>query len=255
MKLYMIVTAAAGLAAAVSSDLRAADLPKAEVLLERYVEVTGGRANYEKRTTEYMSGTVEIPAAGVKGKVEMWGASPNSRVEVMDIDGVGRIETGTDGTIAWENSAIMGPRLQSGEELRYHLRDAIFNEPIRWRENYKGALTKGVEKVEGVDCYQVIMTPVEGKPETWYFEQKTGFVVKMLRTSVTTMGEVNGEYLMKDYKDMGGILMPVTLIQKAAGQEIHVKFDTVTPNVKIPADRFTPPAEVKQLMAPKKAAA
>jgi zinc protease len=256
MKMRTVLTAVS-LAAAISSVLQAAaDLPKAETLLNHYVEATGGKANYEKRTTEYMSGAVEIPAAGVKGKVEMWGQSPNSRVEVMEIDGVGRIETGTDGTIAWENSAIMGPRLQSGEELRYHLRDAIFNEPIRWRENYKNAETTGVEKVEGADCYRVVMTPVEGKPETWYFDQKTGLVLRMLRTSITTMGEVNGEYLMKDYKDVGGILMPMMLIQKAAGQEIHVKFDTVTPNAKMPPDRFTPPAEVKQLMIPpaKKAA-
>jgi len=67
------------------------------------------------------------------------------------------------------------------------------------------------------------------------------------------MGEVNGEYLMKDYKDMDGIVLPMTLIQKAAEQEIRVKFDTVTPNAKIPKDRFVPPAEIKQLMNKKAA--
>ena len=242
-----MLLAGAGLSAA-------ADLPKAETLLDRYVEVTGGRANYEKRTTEYMSGVVEIPAAGVKGKVEMWAEAPGSRVEVIEIEGVGRMETGTDGIIAWENSAIMGPRLRSGIELRYHLREALFNAPIHWRKVYKTVETVGAEKVEGVDCYRVLMTPIEGKPETWFFDQKTNFLVKLLRTSVTTMGEVNGEYLMKDYKDMDGIMMPVTLIQKAAGQEIQVKLESVKPNVKLPKDRFTPPAEVKQLMTPKKAA-
>ena len=40
-----------------------------------------------------------------------------------------------------------------------------------------------------------------------------------------------------------------------AGQEIHVKFEIVTPNAKIPPDRFTPPAEVKQLMTPAKKSA
>ena len=233
----------------------AADLPKAETLLDRYVEVTGGRQNYEKRSTEYMSGIVEIPAAGVKGKVEMWAEAPNSRVEVIDIEGVGRMETGTDGTIAWENSAMMGPRLRSGAELRYHLQEAVFNAPIHWKKIYKKAETTGVEKVEGADCYRVLMTPIEGKPESWYIDLKTGFVVKMIRTSVTTMGEISGEYLMKDYKDRDGIMMPVTLIQKAAGQEIRVTFEHVTPNIKIPKDRFTPPGEVKQLMVPPKKAA
>ncbi|HEY3743674.1 MAG TPA: hypothetical protein VGL53_27705 [Bryobacteraceae bacterium] len=244
MKLCAIVLLAA------ATHLTAAELPKAETLLDHYVEVTGGRAAYEKRTTEYMSGSIELPASGVKGKVEMWGATPDSRVEMMDIEGVGRIETGTDGKIGWENSAIMGPRLQEGAELRFHLRDATFNEPLHWREMYKKEETVGVENVDGVPCYKVIMTPMEGKPETWYFDQKTDLVLKMLRTSVTSMGEVNGEYLMKDYKDSDGVLMPTMMIQKAAGQEIRVKFTTITPNAKIPPDRFVPPAEVKQLMTP-----
>jgi hypothetical protein len=237
------------LAISCTAAMMAADLPKAETLLDKYVEVTGGKANYEKRSTEYMSGTVEIPAAGVKGKVEMWAQAPNSRVEVIEIEGVGRMETGTDGTNAWENSAIMGPRLRSGPELRYHLREAMFNAPIRWREVYKKAETTGVEKVEGADAYRVVMTPIEGKPETWFIDQKTNYIVKMARTSVTTMGEVNGEYLMKDYKDMNGIIMPMTLIQKAAGSEIRVKFETVIPNGTLPKERFAPPAEIKQLMA------
>jgi len=82
------------------------------------------------------------------------------------------METGTDGVIAWENSAIMGPRLRSGVELRYHIREAMFNAPIYWRKVYKAAETVGAEKVEGVDCYRVLLTPVEGKPETWFFDQK-----------------------------------------------------------------------------------
>jgi hypothetical protein len=241
----------AGLAAVFTSSLwAAADLPPAETLLDRYIEATGGRANYEKRTSEYMSGTVEFPAAGVKGKVEMWAAAPNSRLDIIDIDGVGRIETGTDGTIAWENSAVMGPKLRSGEELRYHLREATFNEPLHWHDIYKKAETVGVEKVEDVDCYKVEMTPNEGKVETWYFDQKTALLIKMFRTSITTMGEVKGEYILKDYKNVGGILMPMTQLEKAAQQEIRVKFEVVTPNVKMPADRFVPPPEVKQLIKP-----
>ena len=246
MKLFYSALMAASL-------LTAADLPKAETLLDRYIDVTGGRKNYEKRTTEYMSGSVEIPLAGVKGKVEMWAEAPGSRVEVIEIDGVGRMETGTDGVIAWENSAIMGPRLRSGLELRYHLREALFNAPLHWRKLYKSAETTGVEKVDVIDCYRVLMTPIEGKPETWFFDQKTNFVVKLLRSSVTTMGEVNGEYLMKDYKDMDGIVIPMTLVQKAAGQEIVVHFESIKANLKLPKDRFSPPAEVKQLMVKKAA--
>lgn len=245
MKLFLLTVCVASAGVAM-----AADLPKAEGILDRYVEVTGGRRNYEKRTNEYTSGTVTVPAAGVTGKVEMWAAAPGSRVEIVEMEGVGRIESGTDGVIAWENSAIMGPKIRSGLELRYHIRDALFNLPIHWRKVYRSAETVAAEKVEGVDCYRILMTPHEGKPETWYFDQETGYLVKMFKSSLTTMGEVNGEFVFRDYKDMDGLMMPVTQIQKAAQQEIIMKIDAVKPNIKMSKDRFTPPAEVKPLLGP-----
>lgn len=243
MKPFLVLSLAVSL-------VTATDLPKGETVLDHFVEVTGGKQNYDKRSNEYMSGTVSVPAAGVTGKIEMWAAAPGSRLEVIEMDGVGKIESGTDGVIAWENSAIMGPKLRSGLELRYHLRDAMFNAYTHWRKIYQTAVTTGIEKIEGADCYKLLLTPFEGKPETWYFDQKTGYLIKMLKSSLTTMGEVNGEFLFKDYKEMDGVWMPVTHIQKAAQQEIIMKIDSVKANIKMPKDRFTPPAEVKPLLGP-----
>lgn len=251
MKLLWIVS----IAIATTGLVGAADLPKGDTIIDRYVEVTGGRQNYEKRTSEYASGTVAMAAASVKGKIEWWAAAPNSRTEVMEMEGIGRIESGTDGAIAWENSAIMGPRVRAGAELRDHLRDAIFNWPIHWRKSYKSAETLGIEKVDGADCYRLLVTPFEGKPETWYFDRKSGFLVKVLRSTMTTMGEINGELLFKDYKDIDGIMVAVTQVQRAAQQEVIMKLDVVKSNIKMPKDRFTPPADVKPLLAPAKKAA
>ena len=231
----------------------AADLPKAEILLEKYIEATGGRANYEKRTSEYLAGTVEMPAAGVKGTLEGWSEAPNSLVMVMEIDNIGKMETGTNGVVAWENSAVMGPRVRAGAELRFAIREALFNAPIHWKKLFKKVETKGDEPVEGVDCYKVVLTPTEGKPETWFIEKDTSLVQKMVRSELTSMGEVNGELIFKDYKPFDGVLSPTTLIQKAAGQEIRMKIDAITPNVKIPKSKFAPPAEVKQLLQKKAA--
>ena len=61
--LVTLIASFAGLAPRV----KAADdpLPKAETLIDHYVEVTGGRAAYEKRTSETATGTVEFAAQGL----------------------------------------------------------------------------------------------------------------------------------------------------------------------------------------------
>ena len=56
-----------GLALAFAGVLAAADLPKGETLLDKYIEVTGGKAAYAKIHSEMMTGTMEFPAMGLKG--------------------------------------------------------------------------------------------------------------------------------------------------------------------------------------------
>jgi hypothetical protein len=232
--------------------LCAADLPKAESILEQYVAATGGRAAYEKRTSEYFKGTVAMPAANLSGTYESWSAAPNSRVDIINIPGAGKIEQGTNGKDAWELSAFMGPRLKNGLERTDALREALFNFPIYWAKLYSKVETVGVETVEGVPCYKIVATPTEGKPETWFFDQKKSLTVKMIRTATTSMGEITAEVIMKDYKPLGGILQPALTIQRTSGQEMTITIEEVKSNLEVPPAKFEPPAEIKALMNRKK---
>jgi hypothetical protein len=225
--------------------LAADDLPKPETILDRYIEVTGGKAAYQKRKTETATGAIEVGALGLKGTLTRYQADPDKSYTAMDITGAGKIEAGTANGLAWEMSAILGPRVKSGEEKAQALREGAFNGALNWRKLYPKVETVGVETLEGEECYKVVLTPAEGKPETRYFQKKSGFAVKMTTVAVSQMGEIPVEVTMSDYKDFGGILIPAKVIQKAAGQEYTITVQTVKVNEEIPASRFEPPAEVK----------
>ena len=64
------------------------------------------------------------------------------------------------------------------------------------------------------------------------------------------MGEIPAEIVMDNYKKIGPILQATTLLQRAGGQEVTIVLDNIQPNAAIPASRFIPPAEVRQLMSP-----
>jgi outer membrane lipoprotein-sorting protein len=244
IKRFVLVAFLGGFAAFAAEEA----LPKAETILDRYVEVTGGKAAYQKRKTESASGTVELTALGVKGTVTRFAADPDKSYTAMDIAGVGRMEAGSGGGIAWENSAVLGPRVKSGEEKAQAVREDTFNAELNWRKLYPKVETAGVEMVDGEECYKVVLTPAEGKPQTMYFQKQSGLVVKMTTTAVTQMGEVPTEIKMSEYKSFGGVLVPTKTVQKAAGQEFTVTLQTVTVNEAVPAGRFEPPAEVKALL-------
>lgn len=225
-------------------------LPPAQTILDRYIEVTGGRAAWEKRKTEVATGTVEFTAQGIKGSLTHYSADPDKSYTLMEIAGIGKIEQGESEGVAWENSVIQGARVKSGEEKAQSLREeGVFNAPLHWHEIYPKAETVGLEKVDGEDCYKVILTPVEGKPVTVYFQKKSGLEVKTSTVAVSPNGEFEVEATSGNYKEYGGVLMPTTMIEKLAGQELKMTIQNVKVNEEIPASRFEPPAEVKALLS------
>ena len=223
-------------------------LPKAETILDHYVEVTGGKAAYEKRKNEVSTGTVEFAAQGLKGTVTRYAAAPDKSYAVMDLDGVGKIESGSLNGIAWEKSAMMGPRIKNGEEKAQTMRESTFNAALNWRKMFSKAETVGVETAEGEECYKVTLTPNDGKPETAFFSKKTGLEVKRSTIAASPMGEIPVEAIASAYKDFDGVLQPTKVVQKLAGQELVITIQTVKTNEEFPSDRFDPPAEIKALM-------
>ncbi len=233
-----------------SLRLFAADepLPKAETILDRFIEVTGGKAAYEKRKSEITTGTVDIAAANLKGTMTRYSAEPDKSYVSMELDGVGKIEQGTTGTVAWEKNVMTGARVKTGEEKAQSVREAMFNAPLYWKKMYTKAETTGIEKIEGEDCYKVVMTTAEGKPETMYYQKKSGLMVKTVLTAATQMGDIPVEGIVSEYKNFDGVLMPTHMVQKFGGQEIALTIETVKTNPEIPADRFDPPADIKTIL-------
>ena len=224
-------------------------LPKAETILDHFVEVTGGKAAYEKRKTEVSSGTIDFAAQGLKGTVTRYAAAPDKLYAVMELDGVGKIESGTVNGVSWEKSAMMGPRIKSGDEKAQSVRESTFNSSLNWRKVFVKAETVGVESVEGQECYKLALTPITGKPETAYYSKKTGLEVKTSTIAASPMGEVPVEVVVSEYKDFDGIKQPTKMIQRVAGQELLITIQNVKSNEAIGDDRFDPPAEIKALMA------
>ena len=213
-------------------------LPSAESILDRYVQVTGGKQAYEKRKTEIAHGTVDFPALGIKGSMTRYAAQPDKYYYAVEIDGIGKMETGVNGAVAWENSAILGPRVKDGVERVEAIREGNMNATVNWRKLYPKVENAGIELIDGEECYKVIMTPDEGKPVIGYYQKKSGLQVKLSTVASTQMGDIPVEMIAFDYKNFGGILEPAKVIQKAGPQEFTMTLDRVEVNPAIPPETF-----------------
>ncbi len=236
------------LAGTILLPLHADDLPKAETVLDHFIEVTGGKAAHEKIHSEVTKGTMEFVGKGIKGKIASYEAEPNKNFTLADLEGVGKVESGTDGDVFWERSAITGPRIKSGDERDEILRASIFNPYLNWRKLYATVETTGSESVDGEDCYKLLLTPKTGQPITEWYAKKSGLLVKSSSVHKTQMGDIPADSLLKDYKPVAGLLMPFTRIDRFAGQEIQIRVDSIEFDSGVPKDRFELPEEIKALV-------
>ncbi len=233
--------------------LSAADAPPtAEAILDKYIEVTGGKAAYEKKLTEVSTGVMEFTGKGVKAHMTTYQAAPNKSYMAVEIDGIGKMEDGTDGSVVWERSALKGPRLKSGEEKAVALRGAAMQHDVRWRDYFQKVEFTGVEPIDGHVCYRVALTPKEGQPETRYYDKKSNLLVRTNMILKTEMGEIPAEMTVSDYRSVNGVLMPFQLKQKVLGQEFTITQESIQTNVDIPKDRFAIPDDVKALLEAQK---
>jgi hypothetical protein len=224
-------------------------LPKAETILDRFVEVTGGKAAYEKRKNIVETLTLEMAAQGLKGTITRYTADPAEEYAITEIDGVGKIEEGLHKGVAWDRNPMLGPSIKTGAERAQAVRAATFNDSLHWRDQYTKAETIGTEVLDGEVCYKVVLTPKEGSPETVYYQKKSGLAVKASTTQASKMGDVPTEAISGDYKVFGGVSIPTKVTIKFGGQEMTMTVMDVKINQPLPADRFEPPAEIKALIA------
>jgi len=232
---------------------KAEKLPSGESIMDRFIEATGGVDAHKKIKSVVIAGTFSVPAMGMNPSLAIYKASPNLSLVEMDLPGMGKILEGCDGSNAWGYSAMTGPIVKSGRAAEEALEEARLDDH-NWRDRYTGAETKGVEKVEGEDCYKVELARRAGGPRVQYFSKATGLLVKLEAKAETEMGALPIAVTFKDYRKVGDLLMSFRQINVMGDQEMEMAYSEIKLNVDIPRSKFDPPAEVRELI-PKEGAA
>ncbi|MGD1073726.1 MAG: hypothetical protein ABSB15_26750 [Bryobacteraceae bacterium] len=228
----------------------AADLPSGDSLMDLAV-TRGGAAAYARAKNVVMTGTVEMAGHAITGPISVYQQGDKS-YSAIELPGMGKVEEGFDGETAWEMNALQGPRIKEGEEKAASVRASKLTSLGSWRDDYKAARTLGIEDLDGKPAWKVELTPREGKPEIFYFDQKSVLLVRVTQTLSTAMGDIPVDAGFADYRVVDGIETPFTMVQKAMGQTINMHFDKVIYNAEMAGDRFQLPAAVKALLVKRK---
>lgn len=230
-----------------TQDKPAADLPSAQSIIDRYLEVVGGRKAISSINSVHLTAAITVPANGMTGSLEVFAARPNKKLEKSSIEGIGETKQGFDGTVAWSLTPMTGPMLHTGEELTQQRNDASFETMLDPSTRYSAMKTLEKTTFDGKEVYKLSLTRKEGGEDIDFYEVATGLKAGSINTRKTPMGSITATSTVSEYKKFGDVLQPTRLKQSITGIDIITTITLVEYNKVDPAV-FELPAEIKALI-------
>jgi aspartyl protease/PDZ domain-containing protein len=199
-----------------ASPARASITPRAQQVVDRYVEATGGAAALANQGRVHVKG--RLRAIELQGVYEQWSEAPD-RVLTWTRLGPVRTRTGFDGRVGWITDLdSKRVRLLQGAELE-HLQAQAYFENEMWARPGQGGgkVTHGSPMFRDQDVYLSLeVTPPAGPARRLWFSEKTGLLVRTL----TEEGPRGTDYWLSGYRRLAGRVRPT--IQDALDPALHV---------------------------------
>lgn len=222
-------------------------LPSARSILDRHLAAIGGRQAVMSHTSTHATGTLSMPAAGVTGAVEIYGAHPNRTLLKVSLSGVGEVQEGFDGTHGWSTSPMTGPMLLEGKQLEEKRFDADFHGDLKRDDRYASLTTLEKVDFEGRPCYKVRLVRKTGGEDFEFYDVATGLKAGSITTRETPMGSVTGTTVESGYKKFANLLQATTVKSQIGGLQQVITITAVDYD-KVPPSVFELPPGIKALL-------
>ena len=231
-----------------ASGSTAGGVPTVDQLLEKHISAIGGRPALEKVQSRTIKGTLEMPSMGMNVSWEQQTKAPNRRLVTLEIPGMGKVLEGFDGTTAWSKAPGAVIQEKKGEELARLQRECQFNRELKFTELFKQIKVQGLQKVEGKDAYALEAIPAQGAPETFFFDAKTGLLLRWDSSFKNDVGETRLQVVYQDFREIDGIRLPflneLTLTAPNIPEmSLKIRASEIRHNMEMEEAQFKKPAE------------
>jgi hypothetical protein len=221
--------------------------PTADQILDKYIQAMGGAQRLAGLTSYIATGTSE-GYGGFGGEADfiVYAKAPNQRAtQIIFKEHPDRGEsTWTfDGRTGW----IKTPRglFSQFELIGGELDGARLEAQLAFPGNIKQYLTNwrtGLRRaIEDRDYLIVQGSGPRGLLATFYFDQESGLLRRMVRYTPSPVGRVSVQVDYTDYRDVGGIKFPYALQFSWLDGRYNAKIKDIKTNVAVDATKFSKP--------------
>ena len=204
----LALTLFAGAGSVLVGAQAAEKLPSVEEVLERYVTATGGRDALLRHTSMTLHGNGQAPAKNLRvegvlytkdGKMLQKSTLPGGKVEL----------SGYDGETAWDLDAGGKVTIHEGDEIKTIARDADMYYHLHVMNYFRTMEVVDVKEFNGRPCYHLRGVNNWGRTNEQFYDKENGLLLGYAFNTAWRGGKGDATETFEDYKDFGGVLMPV----------------------------------------------
>jgi carboxyl-terminal processing protease len=203
------------------------DLPSAEEIVQRFLEVSGGEEVLRKISSRISTGSIEVPLTGLRGNVEIYELAPNKKSIIVNIRGYGVFQRTWDGTKGWVQDPLQGYIDLGSSAIARVNTEADLLSLLTLRQSGAALRLMGKLKVNDRDVFVVQATYPGPVRKVWYFDTENGLLLR------------KDNVYYEDYRAVDGLKLPFTIRDESfSGFAAVMKLDTIKQNVAVDEAKF-----------------
>jgi photosynthetic reaction center cytochrome c subunit len=210
--------------------------PLVDAILEKYTRAVSKGANTRAIESRFIT-ALRIEPDGTSEKEEIWQKAGKLVISTIYPPSY-TVTEAFDGEKAWKTSNADPIKLKEDETEQIRRTAEVFA-VVDLKAVYPKLEFGALEKIRGRDVYMIRATSMTGSRERLYFDAQTGLLVRRTASSPTILGAFIYQVDYNDYKDFGGVKLPVTTRVAMPGISFTRKILKVKINAPIDDKKFT----------------
>lgn len=226
-------------------------VPTMNELVDRLVTALGGAERWTKITSRRVTLSTEFAGLGATAvEVVELARMPNHKMVSTNVPGIGDIQEGFDGEIAWSIDPLRGPLIGTEEQARQQKRVSDFRRLMRLAELYPKVESIAEVEWRGTPCWEAKVGSDDGDRTTLYFAKDTGLLRGEEMVVETPAGAISTVTLNELYREFDGVKVVAETQIEMLGQVQKVTVKKVEFNIP-EAETFELPPAIKALRTSK----
>jgi hypothetical protein len=222
-------------------------LPQSDQIFAHYVDALGGASVVHKLSTRVEKGTIDL--SGRQFPIDIFSKVPGKRVSIIHLPNGDNI-TAYDGISGWTSAPDRPVRDIPSSEAASAQAETDLQLPMRVKQWFSELRTGKPEKIGDHDVY-VVSGLNAGQPAAkFYFDQRSGLLLRILRYADSPLGRNPTQIDYADYREQGGIKVPFQRTIARPGSHFTMQIGEVHDNVPVDDAKFARPVAQSPSMPP-----